>query len=72
MGQFLSLQSLTQIAFGRPYIDVFGENDVTEDEENDDKREGKEERKGADHIVKVSLGVVRVTPRAVTFAPSNM
>ena len=35
MGQYVSLQSLVQVALGRPYIDVFG----VEEEDNNKKTE---------------------------------
>ena len=88
MGQYLSLQSLAQVAFGRPYIDVFGVEDEKgngekEDDKRDDKRDQKDEKREecSDVVVKVSLSAVRVvsranrsksTPRAVTFAPTTM
>lgn len=76
MGQFLSLQSLTQVAFGRPYIDVFGKEDGEEewtgDGKENDKRGEKDEKweecsdglDRSDVVVKVSLSAVRVVTRA--------
>ena len=84
MGQYLSLQSLAQVAFGRPYIDVFGvEDEKGNGEKKDDKRDQKDEKREecSDVVVKVSLSAVRVVssanrrksaPRAVTFAPTTM
>ena len=34
MGQYFSLQTLVQVAMGRPYIDVFGVEEEEEEEEN--------------------------------------
>ena len=79
MGQYLSLQSLAQVAFGRPYIDVFGAEDERgngekegdkRDEKRDEKRgqgdEKREEKREecSDVVVKVSLSAVRVVSRA--------
>ena len=38
MGQYLSLQSLVQVAFGRPYIDVFEVEEEEKEEEEEDKK----------------------------------
>lgn len=72
MGQYLSLQSLAQVAFGRPYIDVFGAEDEKgngekEGDKKGDKRDEKREEKReecSDVVVKVSLSAVRVVSRA--------
>ena len=39
MGQYFSLQTLVQVALGRPYIDVFGVDE--EEEEEETKEENK-------------------------------
>ena len=37
MGQWISMQTLVQIALGRPYIDVFGDEDDDEKTESNSR-----------------------------------
>lgn len=64
MGQYLSLQSLVQVAFGRPYIDVF---EVEEEEEEEDAKkvecEERNERVQPTVVLRLSKNQVRRTVR---------
>ena len=52
MGQWISMQTLVQIALGRPYIDVFGDEDDDEKTESNSSDTAK--------IIKVERRHVRV------------
>lgn len=58
MGQYFSLQSLVQVALGRPYIDVFG---VEEEDSKkvEDECEEKNERATPNTVLRLSKTQVR-------------